>query len=136
MARAHLTQETVDREAVARVAASVQLLDVRLVMHHAALNRDHDDIPIDWPARARLGVDCHVGSIEGDRTFFAVHGFFYVEFWVDESQKPETQQEEGDNPPDVDISLVYELDYELKDKEGISEDDLELFAYLNARFNA
>jgi len=105
-------------------------------MHHAALNCDRNDIPVDWAAKARLGVDCHVGATEGDRTLFTVHGFFFVEFWRDESQEPETQQEEGDNPPDVDISLVYELDYELKDKEGISEDDLEHFAYLNARFNA
>lgn len=136
MAQQHLTAETVDREAVARVAANVQLLDVRLVMHHAALNRDHHEIPIDWASKARLGVDCHVGTIEGDRTLFTVHGFFFVEFWGDESQKPETQQDEGDTPPDVDISLVYELDYELKEKNGISEDDLEHFAYLNARFNA
>lgn len=136
MGRVHLTHETVDREAVARVAEHVQLLDIRLVMHHSALNRDHDDIPIDWPAKARIGVDCHVGAIEGDRTLFTVHGFFFVAFWLDESEKPQTEQEEGDNPPDVDISLVFELDYELREKEGISEDDLEHFAFLNSQFNA
>lgn len=136
MAHRHLSPETVDRDAVAKVAAQVQVRDIRFVVQHAALNCEYNDIPPDWTDDARIGFDCHLGEVNQERTSFTVHAAFFVAYWLQEERKPISEEQEEEVPPDVDISLILELEYHLKESSEISDEDLEHFAFLNSTFNA
>ena len=131
--RSHLDPKDVDREAVARVAQHVRIDGVRTVFFNAAINCEPSDLPEGWNKRAEIGFDCHLGKIGDDRSEFTVDGFFYASFWIDE---PSGDEDDTETPPDVDVTVVYEVRYATRGEPGeVSDEDLEHFAVLNSTFN-
>lgn len=116
----------------------VELDRVRLVYLHALVQSDPDTLAPTWGADAYIGFDTNAGWLEGAAGKFVSHPVFSVRFdseWPSKGEGPPPEPD-PENPPEVDIEAMFELTYSLQETDGISERDLEHFAFLNATFNA
>jgi hypothetical protein len=135
----HVTAETLDFDAVAKVANRVKLRDVRLLWSTVGRFAEMDDIDPEWGDAAFMGFDSHSEDMEqeGEEATFAVHCSFICRTNGDVSElSSEAAASDSDEPPDVNIQAVFELVYVLSDAEGIERSDLEQFAFVNGTHNA
>jgi hypothetical protein len=132
--------DEIDRAAVGRVVAQVNLEDIRMVWARAGLNVAPDDVAVDWGQRTFLGFDVHAHEWSDDHSSFTVRALFAAAHkvdWTDALVEADDLPElEDDELPDVDIAVLFELTYSIDDTTGISDRDIEHFAAFNARFNA
>lgn len=131
----HIEFEDVDPEAAGRVAKRVNLSGIRLVWINALLNVDPEELVSDWASKTAIGFDTHALEIAEDgQSFNASATFFagYKKEWV-EGDKTEY---DPDDPPDLDLGVMFELRYQIRDGDPLDPSDIEHFAVLNATFNA
>jgi hypothetical protein len=129
--------EEVDYAAVGRVAARVELVDIRLTTAMALINVDASDVASDWGSRAFSGYDVSAHELSDDGKTFSVRASFIVVHRRDWDAEPDELPElDPDDPPDVHVVAAYELSYSLSEGEELSDRDLQHFAVFNARFNA
>jgi hypothetical protein len=131
------TPELADRAAVGRVAAQVELEDIRLLSAIATINVSPLEVEADWGPKAFMGYDTHANEWADDRSSFTVIASFLVVY--DKDRDPElTEPPEFDpeNPPDVQVVAGFELMYTVKEESELTDTDLEHFAVFNGTFNA
>lgn len=125
----------VNREAVTRVALNVELANVQMTWLNAELNADADSLPAGWSSEAMIGFSSSLKSDSISKGTFVVAASFiagYKEEWVEKGRPDHL----GDDPADIEIATTFELQYRIKDRSSLRNEDLEHFAVLNGTFNA
>lgn len=139
---AHLTMQTVDRDAVGKVARYVQLADIRAVTLSALVSPYYgltDVVPSTWTEHTVIGYDTHtVEEEEADPSSLRVMALFYAHFdrdWTDVDPADITEPP-SDRSPDIEIEARFILEYELDVEADLTTEELRHFGYFNGTFNA
>ena len=137
---AHLTMDTVDRDAVGKVAGCIELTDIRAVTLSAVISPHfglYEQVPATWTEHVVIGFDTH--TLEGkspDR--LRVMALFFAHFdrdWIDIDPDDITEPPE-DRPPDIEIEARYILEYKIDEDAELDAEELRHFGYFNGSFQA
>lgn len=131
-----ISPETVDDQAVSRVARVVKIQRVRLLWAHGQLEADPEELPPEWSNAALVGWDSHSTGQDDKGRFRAqtVHFAHYDREWETLPDDTEPKLSMFKRPDDVEIACSFSLEYESEGE--IDPDDFRHFAYFNATFNA
>lgn len=125
----HPTPETVDRSLVAAVVPHVELRNVRLDWCHAAVNCNYLEVPTEWVSSAVVLADAHYAGLKSDSDGFVAYCFIQLRWTGDERPI-------DDGDADVEVSAIFELDYDLPSDVTFDSQTLEHFSVFNGTFNA
>jgi hypothetical protein len=129
--------ESADRAAVGRVAARVELEDVRMISAIAMINVSPFEVEADWGPKAFIGYDTHANEWADDGSYFTVTASFLVVYDQDrDTELAEPPEFDPENPPDVQVAAGFELMYSVREGSELTDTDLEHFAVFNGTFNA
>lgn len=127
----------VDFRAVARVASRVQLLMVRMRSCQADLVCGLAEVPRNWSETTFSGFQTHVASKPDVEGTFQTRAAFLALFQRDVDLKQTGLPEfTSENPPDVVLEVMFELDYRLDPNTELQDDDLDQFALANSTLHA
>lgn len=136
---AHLDLQTVDYSKVAKVATRSKPVDVLLFSCEARLTVSTADVPADWHEKAYIAYDTHTRAGPREAERFATHAAFLALYFpgldpkVDPIPSPD---DDDDRSPAVLIDAAFELSYSLESTDGIDDDDLDHFAFVNSTLHA
>lgn len=122
------------RDALNRVIRRVQLDAVRLRFTHVEFNvLDLEDAA--WAEKAHLVFQSHLA--DHSDTEFSAHVQYLIRYFADDEldRAEELPAYDAEEPPAVELTAHYEVQYRLEDSEAVSEDDLEHFCSMNPIHN-
>lgn len=132
----HVTAESLDFDAISKVANRVQIKEVRLQWLHAELNVEVD-FGDDWQEKAFIFWDTHLYQRHSDGDFSAIARLIVR---MKEGHDPSVDEEPPDydpeDQPQVELAAEYALRYSLRDFDQVTDNELEHFCHLNATANA
>ncbi len=128
------------QDAVARVAARIEITDVRLRYATAVMGAaSATDLPSEWVTQVSTQYEGNamLGDVDAEALVaeevskFVSSVSFRIEYWAPDRRPPSEE-----DLPDIGLFAAFELSYDLESSEGLRYADLQEFASVNSVFNA
>ena len=141
-AQSHISPQTLDFRAVAKIAQRIRLAEVRLRWSQLGRFAESKEIGSDWARKAFLSFDS-TAALDDEETRtqsddFTVQCIFQLRYFdgLDSETTDEAPEPNEDSPPDVVIEAIFDLLYEIDEWDGTSTEDFQHFAFANGTHNA